>query len=110
MKYTIEGFSQQMLVDYNLDSVDTLILRWFVDFQPKMIKITNGGQDFLWVKYQTIIDDLPILGITNREVIARRFGKLEKAGIMQKFLSKDGGVFTSFRLTEKFLTRYLINI
>jgi hypothetical protein len=103
MKYTIEGFSQELLVEYGLDAVDALILRWFIDFQPKMIKINNDGKDYSWVKYQAIIDDLPILGITNREVISRRFNKFIDAGIMEKFLCKDGGVFTSFRLTNKYL-------
>ena len=104
MKYTIEGFSQQKLVEYGLDTIDALILRWFVDFQPKMMKIYNDEKDYCWVKYQAIIDDLPILGITNREIVARRFNKFIKCNIMEKLISKDGGVFIGFRLTTNYLT------
>lgn len=104
MKYTIEGFSQKLLIDYGLDISDALILRWFVDFQPKMAKINDNGKDYLWVKYQAVIEDLPALGINNKQVIARRFDKFVKSGIMEKFLCKDGGVFTAFKLTNKYLT------
>ena len=38
---------------------------------------------FKWVKYQSVIDDLPILGITNKQVIARHFDKMVTAGIIE---------------------------
>ena len=32
MKYTIEGFAQDKLLELQLDVSDALILRWFIDF------------------------------------------------------------------------------
>lgn len=32
MKYNIEGFNQEKLVEMGLNSDDAIILRWFVDF------------------------------------------------------------------------------
>jgi hypothetical protein len=103
MKYTIEGFSQAKIVELKLDNTDALILRWFVDFLPKMTTVTHEGKNYQWVKYQAVIDDLPCIRISNREVIARRFNKFVDAGIMEKYINKEGGVFTCFALTNKYL-------
>jgi hypothetical protein len=104
MKYNIEGFDQQTLVNMGLNSNDAIILRWFVDFYGtnKMAEVTDCGKTYKWVKYQAVIDDLPILRITNKQVIARHFHKMQEAGILEKYLKKEGGVYTCFRLTEKY--------
>lgn len=104
MKYTIAGFNQAKIIEYGLDLIDAYILRWYVDFLPKLSRIENSGRSYYWVKYQQIIEDLPCLGINNREVIARRFNKFIEAGIMDKFVNKDGGSFTCFTLNNKYLT------
>ena len=31
MKYTIEGFNQQVLLNFNLDCIDAVILRYIID-------------------------------------------------------------------------------
>ena len=102
MKYTIEGFDQQQLVDWNLDLVDTLMLRWFIDFyhSGKMAKIEHEGEIYLWVNYQSCIDNLPIMRITNKQVIARHFKKLVTCGLMKDYLSTKGGVYTCFKIIE----------
>ncbi|MDD5589226.1 MAG: hypothetical protein PHP92_04180 [Candidatus Nanoarchaeia archaeon] len=107
MRYTIEGFNQQKLCDLRLDSVDAIILRWYVDFYftGKMTKINVDMDDgktktFVWVNYQSVIDDLPILNIKNKEAIARRFKKICKCGLMEKYIKKEGGVYTAFRINE----------
>ena len=33
MKYTIMGFSQIQAIEYNLDLIDLMLIRWFVDFK-----------------------------------------------------------------------------
>lgn len=103
MKYTVEGFSQIKLIELKLDVIDALILRWYVDFLPKMTTITHEGKNYQWVKYQAVINDLPCIGISNREVISRRFNKFVEAGIMEKYVNKEGGTFTCFTLTNKYL-------
>ena len=105
MKYTVEGFDQVELVKMGLNSNDAVILRWFVDFYAtgKMAIVKDEhGQEFKWVKYQAVIDDLPILGITNKQVIARHFDKMVTAGIIEKYIHKQMGIFSCFRITEKF--------
>lgn len=103
MKYTIEGFSQAKLVEFKLNISDANILRWFVDFLPKMSKIDDNGITYYWVCYQQVINDLPALEITNSEVIRRRFDKFVNAGIMIKTVIKRGGSFSVFALTQKYL-------
>ena len=105
MRYNLEGFNQQKLVEMKLNSNDAIILRWFVDFYAtiKMSVVKDKfGQEFKWVKYQAVIDDLPILEIKNKQVIARHFEKMVKCGILEKYLHKQEGTYSCFRLTEKY--------
>jgi hypothetical protein len=92
MKYTINGFSQEVLVRLGLDIIDASILQWFSDFQGTGLMKEfppDAPHKYQWVSYQSVIDDLPCLGLTNREVIARRFKK---------------GTYTCFRKSDKFTT------
>lgn len=85
MKYTIEGFSQQVQLDLSIDVVDLCILRWFVDFQAtgKMELLQKDGKAYYWVNYGYLIDQMPGLYINNRDIIGRRFKKLVKAGVLR---------------------------
>ena len=98
MKFTIEGFSQAELVARGLDAIDAIILRWFVDFQNtgKMKRIVHNGEVFHWVQYQAVIDDLPCVGISNKESLGRRFQKLVKAEILNLVIYSVGGRFSYF--------------
>ncbi len=62
MKYTIEGFSQEKLVELNLDLTDAVILRWFVDLKDsgKMYSEIKENDKYYWLKYDAVIEDLPI--------------------------------------------------
>jgi rubrerythrin len=94
VKYTVCGFNQQKLLDYGLDIIDTEILRWFVDFYhtKAMVKVlvNDGGRkiEYAWVKYSAVCEALPVLGITNVRLIAKRFDKLCEKGIMKKHLAR----------------------
>lgn len=107
MKYSIEGFSQSELIKMGLDNTDAVILRWFSDFQGTgMMKELPPGayEKYQWVSYQAVIDDLPCLGITNREVMARRFKKLCSVGVLEFLNYKHEGTFTCFRKTQGFMS------
>ena len=110
MKFSIEGFSQEVLVNMGLDHADALILQWFSDFQStgkmKNIDDPRGGYPYQWVLYRTVIDDLPCLGITNSEVVARRFKKLCNAGALESLVYKRGKTLTCYRKGQYF-TRLL---
>lgn len=104
MKYTIEGFDQKQLISYSLDACDALILRWFIDFavSGKMKKTIRGRKIFYLVRYQSIIDDLPILGIENPRNIGRRFDKFVSCGLLEKEIIREGtGTQTIFSPTDK---------
>jgi hypothetical protein len=112
MKYTILGFSQTELTKFGLDLKDAMILRWFVDFYHtgKMVEVIYNGKSYAWVKYQSVIDDLPILGIKNREIIARHFAKLERCGLLEKHVKKQSGTFTCFKLLPEKYEQLISNL
>ena len=73
MKYTIEGFDQQQLVNWNLDTNDALILRWLVDF-------FDENESFY--DYDKIVNDLPILNI-NKQSIQKRIKRYISAELLK---------------------------
>lgn len=103
MRYTVEGFNQAKLVEFGLDIIDAMILRWYVDFLPKMTTLELNGKRYCWVKYSAVIEDLPCVGIKNSQVMARRFDNLVSSGVMEKHVERKQGNFTCFRLTNKYL-------
>lgn len=100
MKYTIEGLSQAKLLEWGLDSVDAVILRWFADFYhgSRMKVLQHDGKEYRWLQYQHVIDELPICGISDRDAMANRFRKYVRCGLMELKVWKVCGVFTYFRL------------
>lgn len=92
MKYTIEGFSQEKLVQLSLDTADALILRWFVDFSGSgnMKRIFFNNTIYYLVLYKGILEDLPILGITSTKAIGNRFDKYVQKGLLKKTYKRYG--------------------
>lgn len=84
MKYTIEGFSQEKMVDFGIRLPEALILRWIVDFQAtgKMEKYDIEGNTYYWVSYKNLIANLPILGIKSTKSLARYLKSLTDSGIL----------------------------
>lgn len=99
MKYTIEGFSQKEAVRLGLDCDDLVLLRWIADFYHtgKMKEITVKDHAYFWNHYDTVADDLPIIGETTRQ-IAYRFKRLAEKGILSFHIAKDSkGTYTYYR-------------
>ena len=114
MKFTIEGFSQEAALSMQkevkvknsrgkeqtkilmLDQTDLTLLRWFVDFYPKMKKKIIGETQYAWVNYQSIINDLPLLEI-EKDTVYRRFKKMEDFKILEHKHIKDNGSYSYFR-------------
>lgn len=101
MKYTIEGFSQERLIELGLDAIDAHILRWFIDFRDtqKMKTVISNKKVWYWVNYSGIINDLPILNIDKR-AIQRRFKKLVNANILLHYTHRVGGVYSCYNLKD----------
>ena len=105
MKYTIEGFSQELLIENDLDVTDALILRWFLDFRTtdKMVRMSVEGQDYYWIFYDKIIDDLPIINIKKR-ALAERMMKMANNGILtHKTVKNAMGTYSAYNVTYNLL-------
>lgn len=114
MKYTIHGFSQAFAMTLKqtvtengktkqtkIDCTDLLILRWFVDFFPRMKKIYIDGEQYAFVTHGMIIEDLPLLDITKRACI-ERMQKLVKFRILKYQLLKQGGTYSLYAFGDNY--------
>lgn len=108
MRYTIEGFSQTEAIKFRrteivngkekvvtLDCTDLVILRWFVDFWPNMMKVEIGGRQYAWLSYKALIEDMPLIGI-KKGMLALRLKKLVDFGILTHQTVKSGGTFSYY--------------
>ncbi len=113
MRYTIEGFSQTEAIKFRrieivkdskgndkekvvtLDCTDLVILRWFVDFWPNMMKVEIGGKQYAWLSYKALIEDMPLIGI-KKGMLALRLKKLVSFGILSHQAIKSGGTFSYY--------------
>ncbi len=90
MRYSIFEYSQERLLENDLDVVDALILNWFVNFfsgkmEKRIFKEGDGRQGLYgWVKPSKIMDDLPVIGISSDKGVRRRLDGLVDRGILKR--------------------------
>lgn len=114
MKYTIEGFDQDEAMKLRktiiengksktigLDCTDLVLLRWFVDFFPLMMKVTIDGVQYAWVNYQAILDDMPLLGLGKRSLFDR-LKKMSQLGVLDHKTVRRGGTFSYYGFGENY--------
>lgn len=115
MKYTLNGFSQEVALTFKknipakdgkektikIDCTDLTILRWFVDFYPNMRKMTVDGKEYAMLTHKKLLDDLPILDITKRSCV-ERMQKLVEFEILEYTLVKEGGTFSLYRFGKNY--------
>lgn len=103
MKFTINGFSQKKLVEFKLDALDALILRYFVDFKDSSKMVTKHVEDkiFYWLKYETINKELPVLKL-KKDSVYRRLKKMCDCGVLEHVTVKKKGVYSFYRLGSKY--------
>lgn len=103
MKYTIMGFSQQKLQEFNMDLTDALILRWFIDFKDtnKMYSEIVNNEKFYWIKYESLLSDIPIINI-KKVPLGRRLKKLSESEILKRYIKKKGGTYTLYAIGIKY--------
>lgn len=97
MKHNIEGFDQKKLVELGIDARMAIVLRWFVDFVPNMATVREGEKTYLWIKYDYVVDELPIIA-SNKYAIKRIFDKFVEIGLMEFYLWKNKGNYSTYRL------------
>lgn len=104
MRYTIDGFSQEYAMTLKkeinhrnstktikIDCTDLVILRWFVDFYPRMKKVEIDGQEYAWLTHSKVLADLPLLDINQRSIIERMQKLVEFNILTYKFVNNNGG-------------------
>lgn len=109
MKYTIEGLSQKFLSENNLDCTDAVLIRYIIDFYntDKMAKINVDGVEYFWLKYEYVIEQLPILGIKSKDGLYRRMKKYVECGIMKHYTKRAGGTYSCYLFNKETLTLLL---
>lgn len=110
MRHSILDYDQAMAVRLKLDMNDLLLIRWFVDFKGTelMKQIIVDNQVYYWVHYQTVLNELPILRITNTNVLRRRFKKLCDIGILKFHCERNKqGTYTYYNVDKAYV--WLIN-
>ena len=114
MKYTIEGFSQEYamklkkhiekrnkIVEIKIDCTDLVILRWFVDFYPKMRKYIIDNKEYAWLTHNKLLEDLPLIDIS-RGAFIERMQKLVEFGILEYRFVKNGGTYSLYAFGENY--------
>jgi hypothetical protein len=106
LKYTIEGFSQVKLIEYDLDVVDALMLRYFIDFKDsgKMTSKYVNEKLFYWVSYDGVIQELPILSLNKPDSVYRRLKKMVSSKILETITIKQGGTYSYYRTGVNYLS------
>jgi len=109
LKYTIEGFSQVESIRLGLDVKDLVLLRWIVDFYNTGCMDTHlfQGIPFFWIKYEYVLRELPVLGITSKDVLARRMKDICKSGLLEGRIFEAAGHKTYFRFNKDILRSLL---
>ena len=114
MKYSVFQYSQERLLEYNLDVTDAFLLQWFSDFfmcgsmEKKIFKEGDKNKIYGWVKLSKVMEDLPCIGISTEKGIKRRFDNLVEKGILERTsLITQNGKKTYYKPTELYET--LIN-
>lgn len=109
MKYTVEGFQQEVVVDMGLDYADVGILRWIVDFMAtgRMTTADIDGEKYYWIKYGYLLNELPVLRIKDKEAVSKRLDKMVSCGLLEKKYIKRGGNYTYFRLVPEVYSRLI---
>jgi len=104
MKFTILGFSQKKLIEFGLDPVDALILRYFVDFKGtnSMVMQIHDNKDYYWLDYKKLMSQIPIIKIKNKDALRRRLKKLEQCKVLEHYHKNIGGSYSFYTTGEKY--------
>lgn len=103
MQSTVYGFSQKNLIKLGLDIWDAVILRYFIDCKENLEMRTRviGGNTYYWVRYDKVLEYLPLLRM-KKYTIQSRFFKLRDLGILTHIVVRQGGTFSYFGIGENY--------
>lgn len=101
IKFSVNNYFQGAALEYELDIKDIHILSWFSDYAMSGGMIHKEFEDGVYyqVKHQAIIDQLPILAINSRRVIARRMQNMvNKKILLKQEVSDCNGTYTYYAM------------
>lgn len=93
MKYIFE-FEQEKAIEIGLDMEDLLILKWIKMFTTEMKSIEMDGNIYYWIKYEKLLNDLPILRFKSKKSLFRKFDGLVQKGILIHQTVRVGGTYS----------------
>lgn len=86
MKYTVNGYSQEKLIEYGVDLSSSLILRVIADMYTSNSKTLEykmfEDDKYMWCTYDYLIKQVPILGA--ERTLVRKIDSLIEKGILKK--------------------------
>lgn len=103
MEYRVYGFKQEAAINFDLDIKDLKLLRYFIDYKDAGIvkKETIDNVIYYWVKYDVIVNNLPILKLSKRSIM-NRFHILAEKGILKRYTKKQNGTYSFFAVGENY--------
>lgn len=110
------NINQKGLVDFckenncKIDLVDATILSYIANFllSDKIIKKIIDNRVYGWISTKKIIQDNPLINISNTEVVGRRIKKLIDIGLLYAYLCKKEGNRKYYAISEN-LHRIITN-
>jgi uncharacterized phage protein (TIGR02220 family) len=86
--------------DIKINMKEAVIFDFIFDFigSDNAEKLFIGGEVYHWIAYQHIIDSLPLLDISNKNIIARHMKILVEQQMLDKIICKEKGNKTYFKI------------
>lgn len=106
MRYTIEGFSQEKLLEFSLNIKHVFILKFISTCcsVAKMHTKKYNNKYYTWIKYEFLLKEYPILDIPNTKQLGVYIKQLKDKGFLDLIVDRTPiGPFTYICLTDKFL-------
>lgn len=110
MKYTILinqiGIADAGLIG-KIDLVDTVILDYLNCWStsPKRKIGAFEGEEYFWVNFNHLIEEIPILGIREKSRLSERFKKLRTLGLIKSFQYKDNTLYVRLLCGDMFFAK-----
>lgn len=105
MQYNI-NINQKALIEFSsdLDLKDAAILDFILKAKENPFfetKIFNE-KEYFWLSYSKIIEELPLLKIKNKNVLARKLRKLIDLGLLESYIDQSQGNKTYWKTGSNF--------